>query len=207
MKTLGHFSRLRSPRMPAGSHWCENQGHGCLNKLHTHCLWRRWGGTKKIHIHITCRGRRWNRVRIMALCRLVANIREAFYYYTANCVVPECFCWRREVWLPDPPQGRCFVGPDMRDRTFTCQTQRVCLCLCAYMSDLELEGGAVWDKELLGFLHLFSHSIGVRAPLPGLQSPGLMLWCQHEFAQQPAEEKTTITKSVFIQRWSSACSH
>lgn len=57
-----------------------------------------------------------------------------------------------------------------------------CVCICVCMWVIWGKKGSLWDKELSGFLHLFSHSIGVCPPLPGLQSPGLRRWCQHDFA-------------------------
>lgn len=58
-------------------------------------------------------------------------------------------------------------------------------------------GGSVWDKELLGFLHLFFHSIGVRPPLPGLQSAALLLWCQHEFASNLQRKNNNNKECVY----------
>lgn len=120
------------------------------------------------------------------------------YGYTAKCVVCKCF-WRRKlaVCSLDPPQGWCSVGPDIWDRASTCLTQCVCLCLYVYISDLEEGGGSVWDKELLSFLHLFFHSIGVRHPLPGLHSLGLLLWCQHEFTSNLQRRNNNNTEHVY----------
>lgn len=58
-------------------------------------------------------------------------------------------------------------------------------------------GGSVWDKELLSFLHLFSHSIGVRPPLPGLQSPSQLLWCQHEFVSNLQRKNNNNKECVY----------
>lgn len=71
----------------------------------------------------------------------------------------------------------------------------VFVCACEWFG----EGGWVFfsDKKLLGFLHLFSHSIGVRPPLPGLQSPGLLLWCQHEFASNLQRKNNNNKECVY----------
>lgn len=116
--------------------------------------------------------------------------------YSKNC----CLSFRRRRdggWLLDPPQGWRSIGPDLGDRASACQTQCVCLCLYVYMSDFEGGGGSVWDKELLGFLHLFSYPIGVRPPLPGLQSPGQLLWCQHEFVSNLQRKNNNNKECVY----------
>lgn len=93
--------------------------------------------------------------------------------------------------------GWCSVGPDKGDRASACQTQCVCVCVCMCIWVILKEWGSVWDKELLSFLHLFSHSIGVRPPLPGLQSPGLLLWCQHEFASNLQRKNNNNKECVY----------
>lgn len=75
----------------------------------------------------------------------------------------------------------------------------VCLSMfvCVYKWFGGGGGGSVWDKELLSFLHLFFHSIGVRHPLPGLHSLGLLLWCQHEFTSNLQRRNNNNTEHVY----------
>lgn len=70
----------------------------------------------------------------------------------------------------------------------------VCMCILVIW---RRGGGSVWDKELLSFLHLFFHSIGVRHPLPGLHSLGLLLWCQHEFTSNLQRRNNNNTEHVY----------
>lgn len=58
---------------------------------------------------------------------------EFFISLNGKNVLHECFCKREEVWLLDPPQGWCSMGPDMEDRASACQTQCVCVCVCVCM--------------------------------------------------------------------------
>lgn len=76
-----------------------------------------------------------------------------------------------------------------------CLSGLVCVfvCICVIWRGT----GSVWDKELFSFLHLFSHSISVHPPLPGLQSPGLLLWCQHEFVSNLQRKNNNNKESVY----------
>ncbi len=130
---------------------------------------------------------------------LAASIREILYYIRRKLngkMCCECF-WRRreEVWLLDPPLVLC--GPWHRGQgLYLSDPVCVSVFVCVY-EWFGGGGGSVWDKELLGFLHLFSHSIGVRPPLPGLQSPGLLLWCQHEFASNLQRKNNNNKECVY----------
>lgn len=114
-------------------------------------------------------------IHSMSYHSLASSIREVFYWRKLNSKNMYCALGENRRLL-DPPQRWCSVGPDMEGGASTCQTQCVSVLVCAY-EWFGGGGGFVWDKKLLGFPHLFSHSIGVHPPLPGRQSPSLLLWC------------------------------